>query len=1072
MATYIETALVSSAGKLLIQLDDGTVIDAGYVKGSQGPAGKDGADGSPGIPGAKGDPGRNGAMWHTGVGAPEIGLGDNGDLYMDVANALLPIYQKVNRDWLFLANLKVPPSGGGGGQSGAAGGGGSIIIYPMPDGGTPPDKDNDGKPIDKGDIWLDTNTGWLWVYDGNVWLPVGDRPPVIISPNPPNYNGASDGNIQYPVKEGDLWFDSDQLALYVAAEDELGDLRWVITTPADRSVLQDEVDIPDLPFRFPSPKAGGGDPFDGMTVYNPTTKLWYVFNANKNQWIDLPPGVNELSLQAILVRGADDFDENFEYNQADRDRLGTDALCYVNADDHDTFTRIVIPDFDTAGFDWSFILRGLQAGDQLTLIQKDETDPNDIFPFRSDYLTVGEIVENSESFNTEISFESEQPLHVPLFDEPVLIRFKAIVNTGEDEIYYQDTAPNPITDPELTAGNIWIDSNDNKLYVWNGSSWSEVTACTGTEVGDYVLKAGDTMSGPLVMDNAGEIEMINTMLEMRRTMPNDGTGNWDANRSRYGIIKSRLPRIIEPDGSETLASGDAFGIEIDLSDRNTYRNELKITKKDDDIVRVTSGANPQVVFNANIDRSNMPDDKGIPKGVAIFGIPTPDKDLTPGNYAVNKEYIDQREAFLQNEIIELEEELDALAPSVERGKWTMNLTGIAANAGQMSLYDDDYSNVGNPTGLFADVKSIWLNEIDNAGTPHGFAGVEAGEFIELFVEGDPDYGLYQVVDIHDETNGAAQWWVIEVNFVRAYTPTSATAPGDIIRVKIFKAPEGGDANTFLNKYGDKVTDASALVEYEWNKPVTLETKEGTINFKTPSSQGVNALPGRHFAVKTDLTTSSETAAFYVSSKKDSISYKSLFRVRANGKVQAGPDDSDPFIATEDNDVTTKKYVDDKIEELLARIGELEMAGGVPRNYHFEQVQVREGYNWTGYANAFWLWGDEWDQSSTQPGTSSRKLQIQLPNNSDGSPRWLIKPQGHIIINDFEQYYDQRKVGSIIFYPGKIEVKEYRKSYGPQTYYEITGDFAPTASEYSKYWSREAKVRMTFVGGSVEEVPTP
>ena len=96
MATYIETALVSSAGKLLIQLDDGTVIDAGYVRGGQGPAGRDGADGSPGIPGAKGDAGRNGAMWHTGVGAPEIGLGDNGDLYMDVAASVLPIYQKVN----------------------------------------------------------------------------------------------------------------------------------------------------------------------------------------------------------------------------------------------------------------------------------------------------------------------------------------------------------------------------------------------------------------------------------------------------------------------------------------------------------------------------------------------------------------------------------------------------------------------------------------------------------------------------------------------------------------------------------------------------------------------------------------------------------------------------------------------------------------------------------------------------------------------------------------------------------------------------------------------------------------
>ena len=71
----------------------------------------------------------------------------------------------------------------------------------------------------------------------------------------------------------------------------------------------------------------------------------------------------------------------------------------------------------------------------------------------------------------------------------------------------------------------------------------------------------------------------------------------------------------------------------------------------------------------------------------------------------------------------------------------MNLAGIASNAGQMSLYDDDYTNVGNPTGLFTAVKSIWLNEIDNSGTPHGFAGVEAGEMVELFVQGQPEYGL-------------------------------------------------------------------------------------------------------------------------------------------------------------------------------------------------------------------------------------------------------------------------------------------------------------------------------------------
>ena len=70
--------------------------------------------------------------------------------------------------------------------------------------------------------------------------------------------------------------------------------------------------------------------------------------------------------------------------------------------------------------------------------------------------------------------------------------------------------------------------------------------------------------------------------------------------------------------------------------------------------------------------------------------------------------------------------------SVERGVWTMNLLGTVAQQGQMSLYDDDYTNVGPSayaTGQYVDaqrsVKSIWLNEIKTTlERPHGFAGVE------------------------------------------------------------------------------------------------------------------------------------------------------------------------------------------------------------------------------------------------------------------------------------------------------------------------------------------------------------
>ena len=47
-------------------------------------------------------------------------------------------------------------------------------------------------------------------------------------------------------------------------------------------------------------------------------------------------------------------------------------------------------------------------------------------------------------------------------------------------------------------------------------------------------------------------------------------------------------------------------------------------------------------------------------------IPTPSFIDSPGDIAVNKEYVDERdEILLRQDIIELEEEIDAIAPSLE-----------------------------------------------------------------------------------------------------------------------------------------------------------------------------------------------------------------------------------------------------------------------------------------------------------------------------------------------------------------------------------------------------------------------
>ena len=146
------------------------------------------------------------------------------------------------------------------------------------------------------------------------------------------------------------------------------------------------------------------------------------------------------------------------------------------------------------------------------------------------------------------------------------------------------------------------------------------------------------------------------------------------------------------------------------------------------------------------------------------------------NEAVTKKYIDDVARHLQDEIVELEEEIDAIAPSVERGKWSFTAVGTVAQPGQFTMYDADFGN-GSPTGLFKSAKSIWFNELDLDDTPHSFANVRDGELLEIFIDGSPDYGLFSVIgEAHDENSGQAQFWVIDVDFVRTNEATTAIAP--------------------------------------------------------------------------------------------------------------------------------------------------------------------------------------------------------------------------------------------------------------------------------------------------------
>ena len=224
---------------------------------------------------------------------------------------------------------------------------------------------------------------------------------------------------------------------------------------------------------------------------------------------------------------------------------------------------------------------------------------------------------------------------------------------------------------------------------------------------------------------------------------------------------------------------------------------------------------------------------------------------------VTKKYIDDKASFLQGEIVDLEEEIEAIIPSVERGAWKFASAGAVTGPGIFTAYDQPIATSGNPTGLYQDIKSIWFHSTDSAGIYHSFGNVKEDNLLELFENGSDDYGLYEVTAVHDQTDGAGDYWVIDVNFVRTLVATDRIEDGDTCRLKIFNAPDGGTADGFVLKSGDTMTgdlnidksaestDAEAILKLKGNRSSTTNSA-ATIKFDNEQSTAKGYLTYRAY----------------------------------------------------------------------------------------------------------------------------------------------------------------------------------------------------------------------------------
>ena len=371
--------------------------------------------------------------------------------------------------------------------------------------------------------------------------------------------------------------------------------------------------------------------------------------------------------------------------------------------------------------------------------------------------------------------------------------------------------PDPQTTPEFTADN-------GITYSWDvdDSKW-QIKRYAADFDDRYVNEEGDTMTGDLVMDDA-DILMDNGDIEFEAKGDTAFIQNIN---NRFGKIVSRAPKDTEVDSTDFTSE---FGIKVDLNEGSTNKNRLKVGNSTGDIITISSGGGPQIVLGGN-EFTGSPGQSGLTGGVPILGVPTPDFENSPGDIAVNKEYVDARDEILQQEIIELEEEIEAIAPSVERGSWNFNLLGTVSGPGVFTAYDQYVATSGSPIGLVTNIKSIWFHSIDNAGTPHGFDNVEPGNLLQLFVEGEEEYGLFEVVEVHDFTDGAGDYWVIDVDFVRTLENITRFDNSETCRLNIFKAPEGGTADGFVLKTGDTMSGELEIKTPDYDEAaITLHGK--------------------------------------------------------------------------------------------------------------------------------------------------------------------------------------------------------------------------------------------------------
>ena len=362
---------------------------------------------------------------------------------------------------------------------------------------------------------------------------------------------------------------------------------------------------------------------------------------------------------------------------------------------------------------------------------------------------------------------------------------------------------------------LWFDTQRHELCVYVDGYWFPANAGSSGDSGgetpnlEKVLTAGNLADKDMILTNGADDVIGISPTEARIALATSG---------------NKIPKFEL--AHSTGGSGGNSKVELEL-DENGKRFDIECEERVDNI-HFRFGNIEKFIINKSGDAQFL------------------------GRVKAEKA-IEDDELVTYEQLVDLEQEIESISPSVERGEWTYTndyhldrlqpgqyISAVIQNQvdhdAEISLITAQYyecynaamgdeekvkecgriytdaldavTEVGSPkpTPDFTKITHLVFHNNDDKGVLHTFDDAKVGQHISLLDEEDDDFliGIIKDIDTTDEDDT-----IIEITLVQALGEADPTSK---VRIRIFEVESTVDVTEFVKKSGDTMTGPLKLAE--------------------------------------------------------------------------------------------------------------------------------------------------------------------------------------------------------------------------------------------------------------------